>query len=186
MKAGSKRALLALAHIFEEGNGVQQDFGEAMELYTQVEEEEPVAAFQMGKIYEEGNDPEGDGEPNMKMAVKYFEMANKLGSKDARTKLAQLYISGVPDLLDQNPDIAYKLLVSIEEPNADALNTLGSLCYSRSNFKEAFKHFKTAVSQGNVSAMNNLGTCYEFGHGCDKDIFSAFDHYQQAAVKGNV
>lgn len=33
--------------------------------------------------------------------------------------------------------------------------------------------------------MNNLGTCYEFGHGCDKDVQEAFELYQQAAIKGN-
>jgi len=34
--------------------------------------------------------------------------------------------------------------------------------------------------------MNNIGTCYELGHGTEKDIQLAFDYYHQAAVKGNV
>jgi len=34
--------------------------------------------------------------------------------------------------------------------------------------------------------MNNIGTCYEFGHGCEKDTSEAFDFYTLAAIKGNI
>lgn len=48
-----------------------------------MEDEEPHAAFSLGKIYEEGNDPEGNGQPDYKRAIKLYEKAMKMGSKDA-------------------------------------------------------------------------------------------------------
>jgi len=88
MKNGSLKATLALAWIFEEGIGYAQDMDEAKWLYMQAENEDPHAAFSLGKIYEEGNDPEGDGTPDFKKAIKYYEKAISMGSKDAEVWLA--------------------------------------------------------------------------------------------------
>ena len=39
-------------------------------------------------MYELGNDPDGNGSPDIKKAFKYYEKAVKLGSKDAEVKIA--------------------------------------------------------------------------------------------------
>jgi len=39
-------------------------------------------------MYEEGNDPDGNGQPDIKKAIKYYEKAIKLGSKEAEVKMA--------------------------------------------------------------------------------------------------
>lgn len=88
MKNGSWKATLALAWIFEEGIGVPQDMNEAKTLYMKAENDEFHAAFSLGKMYEEGNDPDGDGSPDLKKAFWYYEKAMKMGSKDAEVWLA--------------------------------------------------------------------------------------------------
>jgi len=43
----------------------------------------------------------------LKRAVKYYEKAIKLGSKEAKVKLASFYVKGIPNILDPNPDLAF-------------------------------------------------------------------------------
>ena len=80
---------------------------EARKLYEKLENEESYAAYSLGKMFEEGNDPEGNGQPDLKRAVKYYEKAIKLGSKEAKVKLASFYVKGIPNILDPNPDLAF-------------------------------------------------------------------------------
>ena len=61
MKRGSTKATLRLAWIFEEGIGVPSDMNEAKKLYEKLENDEPYAAFSLGWMFEEGNDPDGNG-----------------------------------------------------------------------------------------------------------------------------
>lgn len=61
MKHGSAKATLRLARIFEEGIGVPSDWNEAKKLYEKLENEDSYAAYSLGRMYEEGNNPEGDG-----------------------------------------------------------------------------------------------------------------------------
>lgn len=82
-------------------------------------------------MYEEGNDPDGNGQPDIKKAIKYYEKAIKLGSKEAEVKMAQMYVKGVKGILDANPELAFEMLANQDEPNAEALNILGSLYYSK-------------------------------------------------------
>jgi len=103
MKLGSSKAILRLARIFEEGIGVPSDWNEAKKLYEKLENEDPYAAYSLGKMYEEGNDPDGDGTPDIALAIKYYERAIKLGSQEAEVKLAQIYVKGIPGILDPNP-----------------------------------------------------------------------------------
>lgn len=52
-------------------------------------------------------------------------------------------------------------------------------------YKTAAYYYKVAAKKGNTDAMKELGTCYEYGWGVDKDSFEAVKWYRKAAEKGN-
>jgi TPR repeat protein len=48
------------------------------------------------------------------------------------------------------------------------MNALGSLFYNEiKDYSQAAEWFRKASEKGNARALNNLGICYEFGHGVD-------------------
>ena len=48
---------------------------EAKRLYLEVAEKEPLANYNLAKMYEEGNDPDGNGEPDLKQALLHYDYA---------------------------------------------------------------------------------------------------------------
>ncbi len=65
------------------------------------------------------------------------------------------------------------------------MNALGSLLYNESkDYNQAAIWFKKAAAQGGQRALNNLGICYEFGHGVEVDMDLAFSLYKESADKG--
>jgi TPR repeat protein len=64
------------------------------------------------------------------------------------------------------------------------MNALGSLHYNETkDYKQAAEWFKKAADRGFTRALNNLGTCYELGHGVEKDRDMAFKLYKESAEK---
>ncbi len=51
---------------------------------------------------------------------------------------------------------------------------------------KAFEWYKKAAELGQVDAMCNLGVCYDYGKGVDKDEAKAFEWYKKAAEFGQV
>ena len=77
----------------------------------------------------------------------------------------------------------------MEEAAADgsllAMNSLGSIFYNEDqDYYQAKEWFQKASDKGFTRAINNLGTCYEFGHGVEQDRDQAFQLYKEAAEKG--
>jgi TPR repeat protein len=65
------------------------------------------------------------------------------------------------------------------------MNALGSLFYNEmKDYKQAAEWFKKAADRGFTRALNNLGICYEFGHGVDRDRDTAFKLFKESAEKG--
>ena len=50
--------------------------------------------------------------------------------------------------------------------------------------EEAIKLYRMAAEQDNEYAQFNLGLCYEYGTGLQKDLSEAKKWYQKAADKG--
>ena len=58
-----------------------------------------------------------------------------------------------------------------------ALNYIGTYHYNhQNNYKKAFGFFKKAAEMGSARALSNLGMCYEFAHGIDRNIQIAFQY----------
>ena len=65
------------------------------------------------------------------------------------------------------------------------MNALGSVFYNElHDYNQAAEWFKKASEKGCTRSLNNLGICYEFGHGVTRDLDQAFQLYKEAAEKG--
>ncbi len=74
--------------------------------------------------------------------------------------------------------------------NPSAQNTLGLWYYNGENvskdYQLAFRWWQKAAEQHHISAIGNLGLCYQYGRGTVKDSLKAIHQYEQSIGKGNV
>ena len=68
--------------------------------------------------------------------------------------------------------------------DAAAQTRLGNEFYHSKDFENAVYWYRKAAEQGNATAQNNLGICYEDGEGVTKDISEAVKWYRKAAAQG--
>ncbi|CAB4397289.1 unnamed protein product [Rhizophagus irregularis] len=61
---------------------------------------------------------------------------------------------------------------------------LNNLAYSQNEFK-TFESYLKSSKEGNSCAQNNLGYCYQYGIGIEKDDIEAFKYYLKAAKGGS-
>ena len=54
------------------------------------------------------------------------------------------------------------------------------------NYKKGLELFHTLVSGGNLTALTNIGWCYENGHGCKVNYQEALNCYQKAVDNGYI
>jgi TPR repeat protein len=67
------------------------------------------------------------------------------------------------------------------------MNQLGSMLYNeQKNYNQAAEWFRKAAQRGCTRALNNLGICYELGHGVDQDLDQAYHLYKESTEKGYV
>ena len=81
--------MVNLGYSYENGLGINQDVNEAYKWYKMAGEKKcPVGFFNLGSMYENGkiNDTANTKEE----AIKWYQKAADLGSKDAKLKLEKL------------------------------------------------------------------------------------------------
>ena len=49
------------------------------------------------------------------------------------------------------------------------------------DYDKSFEFYTKAAEQGNSIAINNIGTCYFYGYGCDQNFSKAFQWYEKSA-----
>ena len=55
------------------------------------------------------------------------------------------------------------------------MNQLGTIFYNDiKDYKQAAEWFSKAAERGCIKALNNLGLCYELGHGVDVNMDQAY------------
>lgn len=73
--------------------------------------------------------------------------------------------------------------------NAEAAGRLGDLCRLgdgvTQNWREAFRWYKLAATQGDKDAQNNVESCFLEGLGCRRNMAEAIRWYERSAGQGN-
>lgn len=167
------------------GQGVEQNYGEAVKWFEKAAEHGlPAAMYNLGVCYLNGHGVE----QNYGEAVKWFTMAAEKGDSLAPNNLGFCYEHGFG--VEQNHSVAaawYR--VAAEKGHPQAMLNLG-VCYVtgrgvEQNHEEAVKWFFQAAEKDNAQAMYNLGVSYEYGYGVNRDYSEAFKWYRQAAARGH-
>jgi len=168
---------------------VPENSNKAFEYYDRAAEFDPYALLKLGQFMEQGKYEEGyKGVKNLQYAYGFYYRSTQFqdGCREALFKLGEYHHYGRTG--DKNLGQAIrKYQESAAEGHAEAMNALGSLFYNEMrDYKQAAEWFKKAADRGFSRALNNLGTCYEFGQGVDRDRDAAFQLYKESAEKGNV
>lgn len=174
-----------LGEQYYRGDGVIQDYAEALQWFMKAAEQElPEAQNRVGDIYRNGQGVEQD----YAEAVKWYRKAADEGSSDAQNSLASMYFNGYG--VAQNYGVALKWFQkSAKRGNIEAQNSMGNIYRDglgvQQDFEEALKWYQKSADQGNADAQNSLGGMYLAGNGVDENASEALKWYQKSANQGN-
>jgi uncharacterized protein len=150
---GDVSAQFRLGEMYDNGEGIPQDYKEAAKWYRMAAEQEHTSIRQ--------------------------EIQNSivLYHAKAQYRLGLMYLSGKGVL--KNYDELYKWIrMSAENGYASAQSRLGTMYYfgsaSQGNYKEAFKWCRMAAEQGDTEAQYYLGVMYYDGKGIIVDYVEAY------------
>ena len=83
------------------------------------------------------------------------------------------------------------VLQKAQEGDAASQNAVGEWCYNGTNgmkrdYGQALQWWAKAAKQGDVKAVGNMGMCYRYGYGIDRDSLKATRLYLISIRDGNV
>ena len=182
---GDAKAQYVLGWMCEAGQGVTQDYAEAVKWYRLAAKQGIVGAQgALGVMYDKGRGVK----QNYNEAVKWYRIAAEHGRADAQYNLGEMYYYGRG--VNQNYAEAAKWYRrAADQGNAMAQCDLGVLYNNgqgvTQDYAEAVKWCKLAAEQGNAPAQYNLGVMYNYGRGVNQNYAEAAKWYRLAAEQGN-
>ena len=180
-KQGHAEAQNSLGLCFFLGQGVNQDYSEAVKCFREAAENKNAKAlYYLGRCHADGL---GVGADKVE-AVQCYRQAAELDNAEAQFALGQCLEDGIG--ADKAPAKAVKWYgkAAVQEL-ADAQNALG-MCYFTGSgvsqdYSKAVKWFQKAAEQKLAIAQTNLGVCYYEGLGVDKNTAEGVQWFRQAA-----
>jgi TPR repeat protein len=155
--------------MFDRGEGVPQDYQEALRWYgLAAEAGQPGAMNNLGLMYALGHGVPQD----LSEAMKWWSKAADSGSISALTNIATVYYTGL-GVRQSYLEAAKWFHLAADKGDADAMNMLG-LMYTQGlgvtrNRRNAMKLFEQSAYLGCSSAMLNLGILHAAGKGVKRD-----------------
>ena len=181
---GHAQAQYSLGLRYAKGEGVAQDYAEALKWYRMAAEQGLARAqCNLGVLYDQGR---GTAQ-NYAEAMQWFRKAAEQGNATAQYNLGIMYYSGHG--APQNHAEAMKWFrLAAEQGMALAQCNLGVM-YDHGqgvaqNYAEAMKWFRKAADQGNAVAQYNLGIMYHDSHGVAQNHAEALKWFRLAAEQG--
>lgn len=156
-KQGNLYAAAQMGELYRTGNGVEEDLGKAIEMFT-LAKGVPMAEFRLGQFYAEGKGVDKD----LAEALKHYETASKGGYPEAVLELARFYAEGLGVKKDERKALPWcrKLADGGDLPSQ---LKMAKYClngvYTAYSPAEAVKYLKRAADQGSRSAQYQLAEC---------------------------
>ncbi len=182
---GNSQAQVSLGIMYEYGQGVEKNHGEAIKWYTLAAKQGvPEVQHDLGVRYFQG----GMGvKQDYKEAAYWWEQAANAGVADSQFNLGLMHYRGIgmPKDFTKAAELFRK---AADQGHAHAEYSLAVMnAFGQGmeiNYAEALKLFKESADQGVPQAQFNLGVFYENGYGLDKNLETAREWYQLAASQG--
>ena len=182
---GDSRAQYNLACFYLNGNGVEQNYNEAVEWFTKAADQGYVKALHnLGVMYERG---EGVKQDYSKAFDLYTKAANK-GLANSQYNLGLLYEKGKGVKQDYNKALEW-FQKAADQGDVETQTYLGKkymegIGVEKDNNK-AFKWYQMAANQGGARAQAYLGFLYIGDTGFEKDYGKALEWCSKAANQGD-
>ena len=172
-----------LGYMYHEGDGVKQNFTEAVKWHTKAAEQgDPFAEHNLGLCYKLGLGVKQD----RKTAFSYFKKAAEQGYANGQFQVALAYMYGWG--IDKNPEEAIKWYEKAAKQNhADAQNNLAAL-YSEGEVipqdsEKASRWMLRAAQQGHPIAQANVATNFLTGRDEMPQDFAEAYYWYSLALK---
>ena len=183
---GNPLSQLLLGILYDEGAGIEQDSGMAIEWYRRsAEMGNADAQYKLGEFYYYGKGIEV--KRNHPKALEWYRKSAEQGNAAAQYKLGDCYYCG------EKKDYAKAVewyRKSAEQGNAAAQYKLGECYYYgkgiKQDYAKAVAWYRKSAEQGYADAQYNMGWHYEYGIGLEKDNARAMEWYRKAAEQGCV
>lgn len=180
---GNAEAQYGAGMVYHKGiGGYPKDYTKALDWLDKSAAQNNVFAHELlGFIYYNG---EGVTR-NYKKAMRHFLKASELGSTDADSWIAVLYLKNIGPDYEKAIEWANK---AAEKGNAQGMLLLGWMYDKRQGIKQddtkALQYYLQAAEKNNISAQFNAGVFYYTGSGCEQDYQKAFEWFKKAADGG--
>jgi TPR repeat protein len=186
---GDAEAQNNLGSMYVHGDGVRQDYAEAIKWYRLAAAQgHTEAQNNLGSMYDEGIGVRQD----FAEAIKWYQLAAKQGNAEAQYNLGAMYDEGVGVRQGVRQDFAEAvkwLQLAAAQGHAEAQYNLGTKYYTgegvQQDYAEAVKWYRLAAKQGNAEAQNNLGAMCDQGWGVPQNSTEAMKWFQLAAAQGH-
>ena len=171
---GIAKAQLALAKMYDKGNGVLKDHNKADKWFRFAAAQENNAKKNIYKL----------AKKNVPQAIKVLIDDAENGIAEAQFILASMYTigQGVPKNYEQAMKWYYRLA---DKQATDKEETSFYYNWRKSNIPQALKFLTNDAENGIAKAQNNLGMIYAHGKYVPQDDKQAMKWYQLAAENGS-
>lgn len=200
VKAENPYAQYFLAKLFEKGQHVTRNVGEAIRLYqlSVQQENEPynpisgLASYRLGKIYLDGEAVPRD----ISLALHWLNFSAEKKNQYAEYTLGKLYLKGEIVTKDIGRAIEFLKRSAMQENQLCnpicglALYQLGKIYLTGKDIPKdvetALRYLNAAAEQGSQYAEYTLGKLYLMGKEVPKDKEAAIQWFTRSAAQGNV
>lgn len=171
-------AQMFIGDLFYYGNGVKQDYMEALDWYLKASDDEPKALYRIGELYLNGKGVNKD----YTIAYELMKKAATFGVLEAQYNLGLLYHSGNGTFKDQTKAFQW-FMISSKHPISQLYV---AMYYEHGIFKgNAFEWYMKSANQGNANAQYWIGKYFNTGKGGMYDYDAAYDWFLKAAVQND-
>ena len=182
---GNANAQVYLGFMYDAGEGVSQDDGEAVKWWRRAAEQGDADAQRiLGTLYREGEGVPQDYDE----AVKWYRRAAEQGDADAQFSLGAMYSYGEGIPQDYGEAVKW-FRRAAEQGDAFAQFYIGFAYHNGKgvpqDYGEAVKWYRRAAEQGNVTAQLELAYMYINAEGVSQDYIEAAKWQRHAAEQGN-
>jgi clan AA aspartic protease (TIGR02281 family) len=185
-EGGNEGAQIRLGEMYLQGQGVTQDFKEAVKWFRLAADKGNIHALgYLGAIFHDG----GNGvAQDYREAVKWFRLAAQKGDADAQETLGDIFYAGGAGVTQDYKEAAKWYRLAANKGNPEAELRLGYMNYNgqgvTQDYKEALKWYRLAADQGNADAQFFLGNMYHDGKAVVQDYREGLKWHRLAAQQG--
>lgn len=180
-----------LARCYLQGQGVKQNFSEAVKWYHKAaEQDNNTAKLALFELYALGKGVEKSITEAVVWLNRYKWEDSKISSKGEELySIGRKFYYGGLEVKQSYGEAVIWWKMAADENNHRAEYMLG-VCYEKGqgieqSYEKAFSLFLNAAEQGFADAKNAVGMCYEKGQGIEQSYEEATKWYSEAAVQKN-